>query len=328
MQNFTTTTNTRFTTNKPVSVSGSPMSIQANDRSHQIHSFSWSLLAKVYKALNTKTDGFAVLKEMGWSDQQIFNGQNFAEDTWQMGTCNWAGGNFELASEYLSHGYKVGEMLADFLPGVLMNTREGSSQRSRWVYGDSGDELDLGEALNGNIECFRRVEQAPTLGGLNVRLHVAMTGNTDADIFAQLGAWTARLLSTAQGANISPSLEFIKRNHRIRDNDNRNHAMVIRVKNEGEALDWAAYSALFSPVGYRHFGFAALMLAAAKAPGRGSMGHRVNKLGQPLGASQWGMSFDKPTRTLDIFSPPSPDHFPAAAMTQLLTETGALSDAR
>jgi hypothetical protein len=304
------------------------MTIDANDRPHEIHSFSWSLLAKVYKALNTTTDGFAELKKMGWRDEQIYNGQAFASDTWQSGACNWAGGNFELASEYLTHGYKVGEMLADFLPGVLMNTREGSAQRSRWVYGDSGDELDLGEALNGNIECFRRVEQSPTLGGLNVRLHVAMTGNTDADIFAQLGAWTARLLSTAQGANISPSLEFVKRNIHIRQNDRRNHAMVIRVKNEGEALDWAAYSALFSPVGYRHFGFAALMLAAAKAPGVGSLTNKVSKLGHPQGASNWGMSFDKPTRTLDIFSPASPDHFPAAAMTQLLTDTGALSDVR
>lgn len=231
------------------------------------------------------------------------------------------GGVTDDMKNYVRNGYRTGSVLGEFLPGVL-RTHDGSAQRGRWLWSDTGDEIDVGLALSGDVTPFRSFEPSPTAGGLNVQALYSFTADTSHEIIAQYGAWIARLLATATGAGVSPSLTIDQYSRELSDNS-QNAIIRTRVKTETEALDWNRYSCIFSPTGYRHLGFTGLMRAGASQDLLdGSM---ASGLGGCISPPEWDLAWDEPTRTLTVWSPMRPHSFPSQHLTDRLIETGALN---
>lgn len=240
---------------------------------------------------------------------------------WQTDS-HFYGGTVDDMLSYLDNGYRVGQLDGSFLPGVL-RTRDGDAMRGRWLWSDHGDEIDVGLALSGDPDCFRIFDQAPTLGGMNVVAMFAFTAGTDFNIIAQFGAWIAQLLGTCQAAGISPALSIDQYGMNVSTGGGLS-LVRTRVKSEHDALDWRRYSALFSPTGFRHLGFAGLSLATG--PKHLIPGTTEDGLGQPRSPStDWDLDWDSATRTLTAWGPTTPRTFDPSRMTQRLIETGALT---
>lgn len=232
------------------------------------------------------------------------------------------GGTSDDMLGYLDSGYRVGQLDGSFLPGVL-RTRDGDAMRGRWIWSESGDEIDVGLALSGDPDCFRIFEQAPTLGGMNVVALYSFGSSTDFNIIAQFGAWIAQLLGTCQAAGISPGLSIDQYGRNVSSGGGLS-LIRTRVKAEHDALDWRRYSALFSPPGFRHLGFAALSLGSG--PKHLIPGNTQRNLGQPAGpGDDWDLDWDSATRTLTVWGPTYPRSFDPSSLTEKLIQTGALT---
>ena len=232
------------------------------------------------------------------------------------------GGTVDDMHGYIKNGYKTGAMLGDFLPGVL-RTREGSAQRGRWVWQDSGDEVDVGLALAGDSQPFRSFEPSPTTGGLNINVLMSFAASTDFEVIAQYGSWIARLLATCSGAGVSPALTIDQYCGYLADACPFG-LVRLRVKQENEALGWHRYSSLFSPTGYRHLCFAA-MLRAGGDPllMTGDVDSGLGNVVSP--GDKWTLHWDTATRALTVYGPSHPRSFDEASLNEQLINSGALT---
>lgn len=231
------------------------------------------------------------------------------------------GGTTEDMKRYIKNGYRTGSVLGTFLPGVL-RTRDGSAQRGRWQWMESGDEIDVGLALSGDAAPFRSFEPAPTAGGMNIRALYSFSANVDHNVIAAYGAWIARLLATCNGAGVSPALTIDQYGERLTSSHRSLVLIRLRVKQENEALDWHRYSCLFSPTGYRHLGFTALMYAGGSNLLPGTL---ASGLGGCVSDHEWDLDWEPVTRTLTISAPSYANEFPSDKLTEQLIETGALN---
>lgn len=274
-------------------------------------------LLRMYNGLTTDCDA-----ELAHWNATTQSGEHVRDTVrrWNTDT-GFYGGTTDDMKRYIKNGYRTGSVLGEFLPGVL-RTRDGTAKRGRWQWSEAGDEIDVGLALSGDASPFRSFEASPTAGGLNIRALYSFQSNVDHNVIAAYGAWIARLLATCNGAGVSPALTIDQYGERLTSRHRTLVLIRLRVKQENEALDWHRYSCLFSPTGYRHLGFTALMYAGGSNVLPGTL---ASGLGGCVSQGEWGVEWEPTTRTLTVNAPAYADQFPSIELTEQLIETGALN---
>jgi hypothetical protein len=306
--------------NKPP---GLPASANWNPKIHFVE-MTYQELVRFYVAITkddlTRAKEFETLR----FDKKSMNTTNALVKMWDENS-GFYGGTTDDARTYIRDGYKTSAMIGEFLPGVL-RTRSGESLRGQWIWNDYGDEIDVGLALSGDAQPFRSFESAATLGGMNINALMAFNSGTDFNVIAQYGQWVARLLATCAGAGVSPGL-CIDHYGNGTTHKTDDSLVRIRVKQENDAIDWARYSALFSPIGYRHLCFASLLRASGDPNGLpGGIGSDLGRAcGPNHNSNDWDLGWDHATRTITLWGPTNPREFPADEMTRKLIECGALT---
>jgi hypothetical protein len=284
----------------------------------------FSELLRFYHVLASKEGVNAEFKAMGLTatSRSRKRASDYADKWNDVSRQGFYGGTFDTMQTYIKQGFQSNQYLGTFLPGVL-RTKDGTSSKGRWIWDESGDEIDVGLALSGDPNCFRSFQDMSTRGGLNVRALYSFCSGTDFDVIAEYGAWLARLLGTANAAGISPALSIDQYSYSLAD-DSRFSCVRTLVKRENDALDWNRYSCLFSPCGYRHLGFAAMIRAGAdKHLLQGSLSGGLGGVVTPT--DDWDLSWDQTTRTLTVWGPASPESFDEDGLTSKLIEAGVFA---
>lgn len=167
----------------------------------------------------------------------------------------WAGCSEAEMADFLARGYRVEGM--DGLTSLLP-----AKPRRRLKYAEEGDELLLDLAYAGVDEPFTEWEKRVSKPGLSVEIHMVFSSSFPAKVITQYQRWIARALQTLDEngvdmeVNIVNSLEGLYHENRIRTQTK------IRVRKPGEASDFANWSAMFSPGGYRMLGILATGIQA------------------------------------------------------------------
>lgn len=174
------------------------------------------------------------------------------------------------------------------------------------LYDEEGENIDVAAALSGDDEPFWTVEDIPTKPGVRLIVELAFLGVTRSHILAQYGAWLGATVANLEGEGIDVELdvELPSAQNLITGDKKSSNTMIIRVKRSGEIREFADYSALFAPGGFRLLGFTARAMACEKWGVHCSYGY-----GSSLDR-EWGTIWDAQERTLRITRPAAPDRFP------------------
>jgi len=187
------------------------------------------------------------------------------------------------------------------------------------IWDEEGENVDVAAALSGDDEPFFQWEDIPTKPGIKIVAELAFLAGTSPSTIGRYGAWLAGLIANLEGEGVDVELDIAlpsERNLVNQDLNSRNQ-MVIRVKRAGEVRDFADYSALFSPGGFRILGFCARAMACQMWGVTCSTG-----FGSSYDRKRWGVCWDDSERTLYITRPAQPESFPADEMTARLAECG------
>jgi hypothetical protein len=206
---------------------------------------------------------------------------------------------------WLENGYPVQGL--DVFPSDLVPKRK----RRRIVFTEDG-EMQLDLVLAGFDYPFLEWEKRPTKPGMSCVFETAFSAITQSEVIAEYQVWIARALQTLEinGYDLEvsvslPASEVWNRGGKV--------GIEIIVKRENEASDFASWSAMFSPGGFRHLGFTALMLTADHFD-RDVRGD----LGIPESFGEWKVTYDEETRILHTGVPRHPHSFPEREMTDQL----------
>jgi hypothetical protein len=187
--------------------------------------------------------------------------------------------------------------------------------RRKMKFGEDG-ELQLDLALSGFDYPFIEWERRERKPGLRIEIGMAFGATTDASVIAQYQRWIAQAITTLEefGFDLDVSVTCTVRGSWT-EREVGIQKTQIHVKRENEASDFAEWSALFSPGGYRHLVFTAQTIAA-----EGSQQDMNTGYGSNPGAVDWGITLDEETRVMTIHHPWTPNDFPAASMTEQFLE--------
>lgn len=186
------------------------------------------------------------------------------------------------------------------------------------IWDEEGENVDVCAALAGDDEPFFQWEDIPHKPGIKVVAELAFLGATNVKVIGQYGAWLAGLIANLEGEGVDVELDIAMPSARnlIKRDEESSNQVIIRVKRAGEIRDFADYSALFSPGGFRLLGFTARAMACQEWGVKCSSG-----FGQSLNR-EWGVAWDDAERTLYVTRPATPRDFPADDMTAELADCG------
>jgi hypothetical protein len=220
------------------------------------------------------------------------------------------GATSEQMLEWLSKGFSV-EMLENIESLVQLKPRRRIRQ---W---EEGDELLVDLALAGEEAPFIQWEKRESKPGLSVVMDCTFNATVDAKIIAEYGRWVARALYTLEAMGFDTSVSY----RMITDGSvitgpmaNKKTCAEIRVKKENEASDFASFSSLFSPGGFRHIGFLTVVKMAQYFKGNVATG-----LGRAMPHGDWAVKWDAENRVMRFHHPGSPTHFPSSLMTEMFS---------
>lgn len=186
------------------------------------------------------------------------------------------------------------------------------------IWDEEGENVDVCAALAGDDEPFFQWEDIPHKPGIKIVAELAFLGSTNVSVIGEYGAWLAGLIANLEGEGVDVELDIAMPSERgMLTSDHRSqNQVIIRVKRAGEVRDFADYSALFSPGGFRILGFCARAMAAEAWGLKCDMSFGSSK------SREWGVAWDDVERTLYVTRPACPRDFPAEAMTAQLAECG------
>lgn len=215
----------------------------------------------------------------------------------------WEGGSAEQTRAWICDGYA-----AKGAPPVHV-VAAAPRKRTRWQ--EEGDDLDISRAWSGDPTPFSRRE-AGVKAGITIVARMGFSASTPAQILSDYGQWLGQLTSgyMAAGHDIELSAEFAWEGLYTRGPKHVIHRLML--KKFGQQSDYASWSALFSPTGFRHLVFSMWAIDAAR---HGNITHET--LGWAIDIKgKWSVTFDKLTNTMTIDRPYVGTKFDADAMTR------------
>jgi hypothetical protein len=200
----------------------------------------------------------------------------------------WEGATLDNMKAWINRGFQVEGLRnvgADIDP-----ERIGRKLR----YAEEG-EMQIDLMLSGFDYPFLQWDKREKKPGMQINVGVCFNAHTDVELIAAYTQWVAQVLFAIESQGIDPEVNLTMATTGTFSNGPRRHRTLIRVKKENEASDFANWSAMFSPGGFRMLGFSAEFL----------IGDRegwtvVSSLGQAASGKAWNVSWDAETRTLEI----------------------------
>jgi len=220
---------------------------------------------------------------------------------------NWTGATNAETLNWLQNGYMV-----PGLDGVDSTLIPGAPKR-KLRFAEEGDEMLIDLAWSGVDEHFITWDKRMTKPSLQVKISVSFSSIIPFRIVNSYQSWVARMLQTIDSFGLDMQVDLIAPGTHQLNNDPGKHTAVIRVKESGEANDFSNWSPMFSPAGYRHLTFLAIVKSADVLNIPVAMG-----LGKVIDANEWTVVYDKETNVLTVKNNNDMSDFPEFAMTQKL----------
>lgn len=220
----------------------------------------------------------------------------------------WHGCSLHEMNEWISSGYHV--------PGLSeVSSLIPTKPRRKLVFGEEGDELLLELAYAGSDEPYVSWEKRSAKPGLSIEIGMVFNAAIPAETISQYQRWIARMLQTFDENHVDMEVVLsIGENGADSYQKNRITDTRIRVKKAGEASDFSAWSAMFSPGGFRMLGIMAIGLHVD----REHLGTLSSGYGMPVPHGDWDVLYDEERNVLKI-GEANWGSFPEFEMTQKLT---------
>lgn len=211
------------------------------------------------------------------------------------------GSSLPMMREWLAGGFTV-----EGLQGLDTSLIKAAPKR-RLRYAEEGDELIMEKALMGDDDPFLVHERKPGKPGLNVEIHLCFHCGVAASLVAEYARFIARMLQTFEEARVNTEITVINAVEGL-DGGHSEKVYEARtiVKRAGEASDFASWSALFAPSGFRMLGFRGLVEIGNVH--RFTVSHG---LGHPIVNSSFDIEYDGETNLMRLRnsnSGPFPEH--------------------
>ncbi len=220
----------------------------------------------------------------------------------------WAGGSANQTRDWIRNGYKA--------PGSPVTGRVDAAPRKRTRWREEGDELSLERAWSGDPTPFASREPG-TKAGITINAYITFSRSVSITTVSDYGRWLAQLAAgyAASGHDLNINALVPSEARQWTRNDGRDLLYHISLKKFGQQTDYAAWSPLFAPTGYRHLVFSMWSIDAARRGKTTSSGYAG-----PSRHTDWGARFDPATMTLTIESDyfAQGGGFPAERMTELV----------
>lgn len=220
----------------------------------------------------------------------------------------WVGCTHSEMDYFISDGYRV--------PGLgEVSSLIPAKPRRKLIYGEDGDELLLELAWAGSDTPFQSWEKRFAKPGLSLEVGISFAALVDPSLIAEYQKWVARALQTFDENAVDLDV-VLTYNSRGMNADRRDElvASKTRVKKAGEASDFNAWSAMFSPGGLRLLQFTSALTGGDRA------GFTVSPvMGYPQPAGKWDIIYRKTENVLSITESWN-GPFPEFEMTQKLVK--------
>jgi hypothetical protein len=228
--------------------------------------------------------------------------------------------SYAIASDRYDSWYQAsGKEMADALnhgatPSITPDVTIGGGEdapRPTLVYDDEEGDLMVDAVLSGEDDYRVQWSETPAPVSIRIVAQVNMLSDTPGHVLTEYQDFIMGAVDAAANLGGAPGLEIV---HYVRRAIQRESAcrFYIPLVEPGEMVDRTAWSAFFSPGGFRMLGFLARAVAA-KREGR--------KLGSGMGASSGpGWNVSREGDTITITCPPSARSFPREHMEELLAD--------
>lgn len=170
----------------------------------------------------------------------------------------WAGGTLDQTREWLRDGYHHQQL-------ALSPLETAPRQRRRFSWGCEDGEPDPSRILGGADDLYLERCSRPAQTGLTVRVGFGFGARVGAATIAKYGAWVASLLGSleAEGYDLEVTVSHYAQGV-LANEPSALTTTHVQVKRPNELSDFSSWSALFSPTGWRHLYFMAIVLTAER----------------------------------------------------------------
>ena len=205
------------------------------------------------------------------------------------GEGRWVGCSEAEMLDWIDRGYRV-----EGLDGVT--SLIPAKPRRKLRFADEGDELHIDLAWSGVDEPFSEWEKRVSKPGLSVEIFMTFSSGFPAKTINAYQRWIARALQTLDENGVDMEVVIV---NRVRDANRSVPGEItdtkIRVRKPGEAADFANWSAMFSPGGYRMLGIMSTGIQVDRVGGRVSSGY-----GYPMDYGSWEVAYDEERNVIVI----------------------------
>lgn len=219
----------------------------------------------------------------------------------------WVGCSPAEMAEWISSGYHV-EGLSD------VSSLIPAKPRRKLRFAEEGDELHIDLAWSGVDEPYSEWEKRVSKPGLSVEIHMTFSAGFSTKTIVAYQRWIARALQTLDENGVDMEVNIV---NRTRGANEKRYGEItntlIRVRKPGEAADFANWSAMFSPGGYRMLGIMSTGIQVDRQGGRVSHGY-----GMPMDYGSWEVAYDDERNVIVIGNHNGGGEFPEMEMTDKL----------
>lgn len=269
------------------------MKIRKDDKESCVHTLSsWSEISTVYQRV---MNGELTLKDRNAESslEGMREGINF----------------FTVDSEVMQERLRNGYNFEHTIPPHLLPTVTYDRPRPRYTDDPEGEfNNDLYEM--GETEHFLVRRKRKSVGGLRLSFDYEFNSSVDGQVIGEYGQWIGSIIESLQSRGFDLEINLYGNDKRTFIGWDRNISR-IRLSRFGERVMPHDWSVLFSPGGYRHFGFMRILMTPMFDPTL-----KVTEgLGQATG-KKWDIHWDAQNREILFEVNANSSQFPAEEMTE------------
>lgn len=264
----------------------------------------WSVLTRTYEQWHDMSEADFGRLSFAGSGRRVV--ESYCRES---GYSSFSDGDNTAIIDRIRNGYDL-----ERLEGVESPNTLHAEQRKRRMTDDADGEYDHTAFLNGDAEYYVVKDRPAPKRGLHVEISLCFSGSVSGRVCSEYGVWTAQALRALKAARHDLSIVATNRTDHAYDGE-RSSDTHVTLKRYGQTMLAADWAVLFSPGGYRSLMFTCKALAAHTDGAALSSG-----LGSPQVARDWGLDWNRETRTLKINNPRNASSFPAQEMTRKLGE--------
>jgi hypothetical protein len=166
----------------------------------------------------------------------------------------WQGYEGEDTKRWLVSGYKTDAIkgLGDFNPPLR--------DRRRILYVEEGDEFHYDLAASGDERFMSEWTKIPAIPGCSVQIALGFSSGVSERVLNQYAAWCCKAIYSLDVAGIDTEIMIHYKADNMVVGESGPHDTRVRVKSEGENLDFLGFSAMLSPAQFRAYMFCAMYL--------------------------------------------------------------------